>query len=142
MLTRQEMEDRRLRAAALLQAGSSQADVAREMGVSRTTACRWYRKLKRGGVEGLKRRRPPGRPCRLTPEKLGKLCKIYAASPLAMGYREERWSCRMLARVIRERLGVTYDPDHVGRLILKLGLRPKRGYRNPSAALSPLAEEA
>ena len=70
ILTRDEMESRRLLAAQDLQRGLSQSQVARKFGVSRTTASRWYRSLSGKGVESLRKRRAPGRPSRLTAEQL------------------------------------------------------------------------
>src|SRR3954462_16021237 len=70
ILTRDEMESRRLMAAQDLQGGLSQSQVARKFGVSRTTASRWYRTLSGKGVEYLRKRRAPGRPSRLTVEQL------------------------------------------------------------------------
>ena len=62
-----ELERRRRRGARLLLTGHSQADVAREVGVSRQTAMRWDRTLKEGGIEALRR------PERIrTPERLAK----------------------------------------------------------------------
>ena len=51
ILTRDEMESRRLLAAQDLQGGLSQSQVARKFGVSRTTASRWNRALSGKGVE-------------------------------------------------------------------------------------------
>ena len=70
ILTRNEMENRRLQAAQDLQRGLSQSQVARKFGVSRTTASRWCRALTGNGVEGLRKRRSPGRPSRLKPDQL------------------------------------------------------------------------
>ena len=70
ILTRDEMESRRLMAAQDLQTGVSQSQVARKFGVSRTTASRWHRALNGKGVEALRKRRAPGRPSRLTAEQL------------------------------------------------------------------------
>ena len=66
ILTRDEMESRRLLAAQDLQRGISQSQVARKFGVSRTTASRWDRALSGKGFEALRKRRAPGRPSRLT----------------------------------------------------------------------------
>jgi transposase len=49
------MERRRLAAARLMKDGFTQAQVAREFGVSRMTACRWAKALENG--ESLERRR-------------------------------------------------------------------------------------
>ena len=62
ILTRDEMESRRLMAAQDLQTGLSQSQVARKFGVSRTTASRWRRALSGRGVESLRKRRASGRP--------------------------------------------------------------------------------
>jgi len=65
LLTRDEMESRRLMAAQDLETGLSQSQVARKFGVSRTTASRWHRAMSGKGVEALRKRRAPGRPSRL-----------------------------------------------------------------------------
>ena len=69
ILTRDEMESRRLLAAQDLQNGLSQSQIARKFGVSRTTASRWHRALHRRGVESLRKRRATGRPSRLNREQ-------------------------------------------------------------------------
>jgi transposase-like protein len=45
----QGMERTRLRAAGMLEHGTSQAEVARRLGTSRQNAHRWYRKWQHGG---------------------------------------------------------------------------------------------
>ena len=85
LLTRDEMESRRLMAAQDLQEGLSQSQVARKFGVSRTTASRWNRALSGRGVEALRKRRAPGRPSRLNAEQLKIVSEIYAAGPRAAG---------------------------------------------------------
>src|SRR6266699_956774 len=77
ILTRDEMESRRLLAAEDLQTGLTQSQVARKFGVSRTTASRWNRSLSGAGVEALRKRRAPGRPSRLTAEQLKHLTETY-----------------------------------------------------------------
>ncbi len=70
-LTRSQLEERRLEAGRLWQAGHlSQAAIARQMGVSRTAVSRWAQELRlsQGDLSRLKRRRVPGRLPRLTAE--------------------------------------------------------------------------
>ncbi len=43
----------------------------------------------------------------------------------AAGYVDDRWTTARFAEVIHFRFGVKYDSDHMGRIIHKLGLRPK-----------------
>ena len=105
--------------------GLNQSAVARKFGVSRTTASRWCRTLHGCGVEALRRRRAPGRPCRLRPEQFAELIQIFAAGPRAAGLDADTWTTGRLTEVIWLRFGVRYDPDHVGRLMHRLGLKQR-----------------
>src|SRR5437016_2037948 len=129
ILTRDEMEGRRLMAAQDLQRGLSQSQVARKFGVSRTTASRWNRALTGRGVEALHKRRAPGRPCRLTRDQLTKVADVYRAGPRCAGFDTERWTTTRFAEAIRAQFGIQYDPDHVGRIMHRLGLRERRRIR-------------
>src|SRR5258708_4725967 len=126
ILTRDEMESRRLMAAQDLQTGLSQSQVARKFGVSRTTASRWYRTLSGKGVEYLRKRRAAGRPSRLTAEQLAGVTEIYRGGPRVAGFDSDRWTTMRFAQAIHARFGVRYDPDHVGRIMHRLGLRERR----------------
>src|ERR1044071_2937902 len=92
LLTRDEMESRRLMAAQDLQEGLSQSQVARKFGVSRTTASRWNRALSGRGVEALRKRRAPGRPSRLNGDQLAMVGNLYQEGPRAAGLDTDRWT--------------------------------------------------
>ena len=125
ILTRDEMESRRLLAAQDLQRGLSQSQVARKFGVSRTTASRWHRSLSGKGLEALRKRRAPGRPSRLTADQLDGVAEIYRSGPRTAGFESDRWTTARFAEAIFMRFGVRYDPDHVGRIMHRLGLRER-----------------
>src|SRR5216117_2353449 len=91
ILTRDEMESRRLMAAQDLQTGLTQSEVARKFGVSRTTASRWNRALSGKGVEALRKRRAPGRPSRLTADQIRAVIEIYQTGPRTAGFDSDRW---------------------------------------------------
>jgi transposase len=126
VLSREEMETRRLAAASELLGGLTQSKVASKYGVSRTTASRWARALNHNGVDGLRKRRATGRPSRLRPDQLAQLREIYSEGALSAGFESDRWTTCKLAQVIEQKFGVHYDQDHVGRLLHKLGLRTRR----------------
>jgi len=68
-LTCMQCEERRLAAGRLLQAGQlSQAEIARQMGVSRMAVSKWAGQLAQhhGDLDSLKNRSIAGRPLRLT----------------------------------------------------------------------------
>src|SRR5207302_8371606 len=115
ILTRDEMESRRLLAAQDLQTGLKQSEIARKFGVSRTTASRWNRALSGVGVEALRKRRAPGRPSRLTTDQIKAIIEIYQAGPRTAGFESDRWTTARFAEAIFGSFGVRYDPDHAGR---------------------------
>jgi putative transposase len=135
ILTRDEMEGRRLLAAQDLQRGLTQSQIARRFGVSRTTASRWFRALNGRGIESLRRRRAPGRPSRLTKEQMAGVAELYQAGPRAAGFDADRWTTVRFSEAILARFGVKYDPDHVGRIMLRMGLRERIHTRQPRPAL-------
>ena len=140
ILTRDEMESRRLMAAQDLQSGLSQSQVARKFGVSRTTASRWHRALNGKGVEALRKRRAPGRPSRLTKEQLTGVTEIYQAGPRTAGFDSDRWTTMRFADAIYTRFGVRYDPDHVGRIMHRLGLRDRKRSRRVAENVTAFPE--
>ena len=146
ILTRDEMEGRRLLAAQDLQMGLSQSQVARKYGVSRTTASRWTRAIHGRGVESLRKRRATGRPCRLTQQQLQATADAYRAGPRQLGFESERWTTMRFAEAIYRVCGVRYDPDHAGRIMHRLGLRERRPRRSsiqaPAIPLPILIEQA
>jgi putative transposase len=132
-LNRNDMEIRRLSAANDLLNGSSQSQVARRYGVSRTTASRWHRSIVVTGVDGMRKRRATGRPSRLTADQVDTIRKMFHEGALAHGFSRARWTTGKLAQAIERKFGVRYDQDHVGRLMHKFGLREKRFVYEPAA---------
>ena len=135
ILTRDEMESRRLLAAQDLQGGLTQSQVARKFGVSRTTASRWRRSLSGNGVEALRKRRAPGRPSRLNGEQLTAIAEVYRSGPRAAGFDTDRWTTARFAEAIFTRYSVRYDADHAGRIMHRLGLRERTPQRHRAAEL-------
>jgi transposase len=140
ILTRDEMESRRLLAAQDLQNGLSQSQIARKFGVSRTTASRWHRAIDRRGVESLRKRRATGRPSRLTREQREGVIGLYQAGARAAGFHDDRWTTARFASAIDHRFGVRYDPDHVGRIMHQLGLRPRHRVVEPTVMFAAALE--
>jgi transposase len=125
ILTRDEMESRRLLAAQDLQNGLTQSQIARKFGVSRTTASRWHGALHRKGLESLHKRRATGRPSRLNLDQQQGVAQLFRAGARAAGFTDDRWTTARFASAIHKVYGIRYDPDHVGRIMHQLGLRPR-----------------
>jgi transposase len=124
-----ELEARRLRAVDLLRDGKSNTEVARLIGVDVSSVKRWKRALAEGGVAALAAKPNRGRPPRLTLEQMKALSSLVRAGAQAAGFFTDLWTCRRVAQAIRDRFGVTYHPDHVGRILHGLGFSQQKPQR-------------
>lgn len=126
-LTRSQMEERRLAGARLLGEGKlSQAKIARELGVDKSTVSQWRTILERAGVEGLKARISGGHPPRLSEQGQQQLLADLRKGAQAHGYPDERWTLSRIAAVLRDSQGIRYDPDHLSVVMRRLGWSVQR----------------
>ena len=119
-LTRQQMEERRLQGVQLLKAGKlSQAEIARQLGVSRTAVTRWAQQLAAG--QSLRRRVAPGRPPKLTGAQQQTLRRLLKRGARAAGFPTERWTLGRIQRLIEREFGVTYHVHSLSDVLDTLG---------------------
>jgi transposase len=116
-----EAERRRRQAAALLDQGWSQTQVARHFGVTVAAVCQWARVYRRDGPVGLKAGVHTGRPPRLTARQCDQLARLLLSGPQKHGYANALWTLPRIAAVIRRHFGVTYDPSGVWHVLHRLG---------------------
>jgi transposase len=124
-----ELEARRRLAVALLQDGKSNTEVARLVGADLSSVKRWKRAVVAGGPNVLAAKPIPGRTPKLSAEQRQELARIVRDGPLAAGFRTNLWTCRRVAEVIQQRFGITYHPDHVGKMLHALGFTPQKPQR-------------
>src|SRR5262249_25312702 len=131
------LEARRFQAARLFGRGTSQAAVARELGVSRTTASRWYQAWQDKGRRALKGAGRAGRRPRLDPRQWARVETALLKGPAAHGYATDLWTLPRIATVITRLTGVRYHPAHVWRILQGLNWslqRPARQARERDEA--------
>lgn len=115
------LEQRRRRAIALLKQKLSLHEIARRIGCHASSVLRWREALRSGGVDALKAKPAPGRPCRLTAKQKARLVRLLSQGAMAQGYRTELWTTQRIAALIERKLGVRYHRNHVGKLLHQIG---------------------
>lgn len=100
-------------------------------GIGIATGYKWIRRWNNEGVEGLKRRKIPGRPPKLSMEELEGLKRILKAKPY--------WSVKEVMRLVKELFRVNYSDEQIRRILVeKLGMNYAkpfvRDYRRPKDA--------
>jgi transposase len=129
--TAAELERRRRRAVELVEQGESPSTVARILGVRTTSIHRWRRMAQK--PHGLDARPLPGPMPRLSDYHLRKLERFLHQGAHKHGWPNRLWTADRVARLIQQRFGVSFHPEHV-RKILKQRLgwtsqKPRRKAR-------------
>lgn len=121
------LEARRYHAATLLEDGSlTNAEIADLLGVSCSSVDRWAHDYKLGGLAALSAKPQPGAKCKLSDQQKMELKKKLIRGPLANGYATLLWTCKRVADLVKKEFGVTYNPDHLGRILHDLGFSLQR----------------
>ncbi len=123
------MERRRKRAAQLFRQGKSQADVARELEVSRQSVSRWHADWLSGGTTALRGAGRAGRLPQLNQGDLRRVERRLEKGPLNNGYLTDMWTLQRVAEVIEAETGVAYHPGHVWRILRHMGWSRQRPAR-------------
>ena len=105
---------RRKTAARLFRQGKAQVEVARDLGVSRATAMRWFDQWEATGRIALAENW--GRPRRLTPGQEQLTRRAMLQGPRVHGFSTNRWTARAIAELIENVAGVRFHCDHAWKL--------------------------
>ena len=122
-------EWRRLRALHLREEGWRRRDVAEALDVTERSVSHWTAVARDHGPRGLWSAPIPGRPPALSPEQMRLIPELLWHGAEAYGFRGSVWTCRRIAQVIQEELGVAYDKGHVSRLLRQLHWTPQMPIR-------------
>src|SRR5215211_1609203 len=124
-LARRERDGRvsaRLLALANALGGMSRDAAARAAGMDRQTLRDWVHRYNAEGVEGLRDRPRPGRPCALDEGRLATLKALVLRGPELERDGCVAWRARDLCALVEERFGVRYGETGILKLLKGLDL--------------------
>ena len=105
--------------------GMTPPNVARELRVTRKSACQWYRAWQTGGKAALASKGPGGSRCRLSDEQIRLLEAELDQGPAARGWDDQRWTLARIAQLIKELFGEVYTLAGVSLLMRRIGWSPQ-----------------
>ena len=129
-LSQDAQEQVRRQAMRLLDRGKSQTEVARILDVLQPTISLWRKRYLEGGWASLRKRkrgRVVGTDRRLTQEQSEEIQKLIVdkmPDQLKMPYA--LWSRRAVCQLVRDRYGVSYTLQGMGKLLKEWGFTPQR----------------
>jgi transposase len=81
----------------------------------------WVNAFLLRGVDGLKSRKAPGRPSKLTKTQRKELDKIITEGPAKAGFPGACWRSPMIQSLIYERFGIFYSVHYISQLLKNMG---------------------
>jgi transposase len=132
------LEERRMKAATLLEKGFSKAEVARQVGASREAVRQWDNLRKEKGIAGLKKAGRAGRKPSLQPKQQEKIIAGLKQGPRKLGYNTDLWTLPRVGDLIKRVSGIEFSEVHVWRILRSLGWTPQK----PASRAKERDEEA
>jgi transposase len=111
-----DLERRRRMAVQRVREGEPPTQVARDLGIDRSSLFRWCRAEGRD-PDGLAARPHGGPAARLSKLQMLELQALLLQGARCHGWPDEAWTATRVAALIHGRFGVSYHPDHVRRLL-------------------------
>ena len=130
----------RLHAVLQILDGVSSHDTARLYGDSPRAIEYWVNRLISQGLAGLLDGNHPGRPTRLSPEDMAKLCKDIRRSPRDLGYDQNLWDGLLLSHHLAQKYSISLSVRQCQRLFHQLGFSLQRPRCKASEADGPQQE--
>jgi transposase len=117
-------------AANMFEQGLATHVIARSLGVDDQTVREWRRTFRARGRDGLRSRKHPGRPSRLTAGHKSKLAELLLRTPSQCGFADRHlWTQQLIAELILREFGVSYHHDHVGVILKEIGFTHQKPIR-------------
>ena len=116
-----------MRAVQQIEEGEHPDDLARTLGLARSTVFGWIARYREGGLDALKAQPVPGRPPKLLGSQLNRLYDLVAGKdPRQLRFEFALWTREMVRELIRREFNIRLSAVSVGRLLHKMGLSPQR----------------
>src|SRR5262249_3689985 len=126
--TREQKEERRIEGGRLLSEGElSQAEIARQLGVSKTAVGKWAKQMreKRRGLASLKSRAITGSRPKLSKREWQRLLRLLKKGALKFGYQTDRWTLNRIRELIVKQYNVSYNANYLAAKLHSLEWSPQ-----------------
>src|SRR5664279_2132848 len=112
------MQERRRRAGRLFAAGKrSQAEIARELHISRQSVSRWFEAWRQAKPDWIRGAGRAGRRPKLDGAQFKQVDKVLRQGAQAHGFATDLWTLPRVAAVIERATGVHFHPGHVWKIL-------------------------
>lgn len=111
---------------AMMLEGNNAQEVAKALHLSRNTTWEWATAYNKWGLDGIKRKSPPGRKPRLTEDEKELLKADILSNPRELGYDFSVWDGKSVSHHIEQRFGKQIGVREAQRILGKIGFTLQR----------------
>jgi transposase len=127
-------------------AGERPSEVAKSLGIYRTSIYKWLRAHKKGGREALKSTVAKGPQPKLSDQQKNRVRQwVIGKDPRQYGFDFGLWTRSIIAEMIEDRFGVSLTLPSVGHLLASLDITPqkplRRAYERDEPAIQQWKEQ-
>lgn len=126
-----ERERRRRLAVERVNGGQSQIEVARFLGVGKSTVSAWMKTYRDEGSDGLASKPRSGRPRKLSTEQEAEVLSWFSRSPTEFGFDSELWTAPRVTELIRRKLKVRFHARYINYWLAQRRITPQKPTRQP-----------
>jgi transposase len=119
-------EDRRRLAVQRVLEGETQTAVAASLKVTLRSVQYWMRRFRDHAEAGLQTVQHPGPQSKLSAAQESAVCSWLAKDPTEFGFRTSLWTAPRLVKLIRDKFGITYNPNYFCTWLRKRGFTPQK----------------
>jgi len=101
--------------------GTRYSVIAAMLKISEESIRLWVKVLLLKGIEGLRSRKPSGRPSKLTKTQRKELDTLITEGPAKAGFPGACWRSPMIQSLIYQRFGVEYSVHYISQLLKNMG---------------------
>lgn len=129
-LSHETSEEIRRMAVQRVKEGEKPGAVIKSFGLGRTSIYRWLRAERKNGPQGLAARKHPGPKPTLTPQQKLRVRRwICGKDPRQYGFDFGLWTRKIVAALIKEKMGAALGLTAVGRLLHQMDITPQKPLR-------------